>query len=301
MKRALELLDQMGRIPRVRLFLLMLGLTLTVGAMDYWTGECYSISVLYFPVIALTCWLLGLRIAVGLSLLASVLWILDDFLIPPTPLPDFFKYMTTLARFAVLAAFAYLLEQLRKALHREYELSHFDKLTGLANRMSLFDDGQRDLARCRRSGRPVTAVYIDLDEFKQVNDRYGHAEGDHVLRVVAECLRANTRDSDMTARIGGDEFVVLAPEMTFDAAQRFTKRLHNCLKETMAQHGWPVTFSMGAATFNSPPPRLDDIVKVADDLMYVVKRREKDAIKHSLVDGAVGPRTDTTAADFTAV
>jgi diguanylate cyclase (GGDEF)-like protein len=152
--------------------------------------------------------------------------------------------------------------------------------------MALFDDGRRDLARCRRIGRPLTAVFMDLDEFKQVNDCYGHAEGDKVLRVTANCLRMNTRETDLIARIGGDEFVVLAPEMDCEAAQRYAKRVQSRFREEMQRHGWPVTISLGVATFNSPPQTVDEVVKAADDLMYVVKRREKNSVKHSVVDPA---------------
>ena len=156
-------------------------------------------------------------------------------------------------------------------------------MTGLPNRTSLFEIGQRDVARCRRSGQPLTGVFIDLDGFKQVNDSAGHAEGDRVLRAVAQTIQANTRDTDLPARIGGDEFVVVLPETDYDNAEIYIHRLQEALDQAMAKGGWEVTFSIGAATFNALPSALDEIVKIADDLMYVVKRREKNAIKHRLI------------------
>jgi diguanylate cyclase (GGDEF)-like protein len=282
--RFFDVLDRLGRLPRPLLIAILAGVTLLIGVVDYATGERCSLSVMYFPIISLTCWLVGLRPAIVLSMVASVLWIVDDHLIPYHPLPDAFKYWHTITNFAVLAMFAYVLSKVRAMLMREHLLSRLDELTGLSNRTALFDNGRRDLARCRRSGRPLTAVFIDLDEFKQVNDLYGHAEGDKVLRVTADCLRMNTRETDLTARIGGDEFVVIAPEMGYDAAQRYAERVQNCFRTEMARHGWPVTISLGIATFNSPPATVDEVVKAADDLMYVVKRREKNSVKHSLVD-----------------
>ncbi|HTQ39210.1 MAG TPA: GGDEF domain-containing protein [Pirellulales bacterium] len=278
-------LDRLGRWPRPWLYALFAISTLLVATADYFSGERYTVYVLYFPIVALGCWLLGMRAAVVLSFFASILWIADDVLSPPEPMPYLAKYWQAGMRFIVFVAFAYMLTRLRTALARERFLSRYDELTGLANRASLFESGQRDVARCRRAGRSLTAVFIDLDEFKRVNDTYGHAEGDKVLQVVAETIRQTTRESDISARIGGDEFVVISPDMTFDDAERYISRLQEELKRSMRDHVWPVTFSIGVATFLSPPPMLDDIVKIADDLMYVVKRRAKNAVKHTLVDG----------------
>ncbi len=292
MLRTDELLRRLERWPRWRAYALLVGLTLAVGYSEYLTGDRFSLSILYFPVVALCCWLVGLRPAIVLSLVASTLWILDDYLVPPAPLPDYLKAWHCLTRFVVFTAFAWVLSRLRVALAREHRLSHFDELTGLANRASLFEYGQRDVAHCRRAGRPITAVFIDLDEFKQVNDRCGHAEGDRVLRAAAKCVRENTRAGDLTARLGGDEFVVLAPEMNREIAEHFTARLQDCLRQRMYSGGWPVTFSMGAATFARPPASLDEIVKAADDLMYEVKHRRKNGVLLRQIDAAVEVAND---------
>lgn len=284
MFRNLPLIERLSRWPRGWLYALFAGLTLAVGAADWLSGERYTIYVLYFPIVALCCWLLGFRAAVAISFFGSVLWIVDDIFSPPEPLPYLAKYWQSLTRFAVFVAFAYVLNRMRRAMNREYQLSHYDQLTGLSNRASLFEGGPRDLARCRRANQPLTAIFIDLDQFKNVNDRSGHAEGDRVLQAVADCVRLHTRESDLTARIGGDEFVVLAAEMNFDSARRFIIRLQSQLRETMAQRGWPVTFSIGAATFNVAPDSIDDVISVADNLMYAVKRTRKDSVKHELVN-----------------
>lgn len=299
MFRNLPLIDRLSRWPRARLYALFAGLTLAVGAADWLSGERYTIYVLYFPIVALGCWLLGMRAAVVLSFVSSILWIVDDIFSPPEPIPYLAKYWQALTRFAVFVVFAYVLNRLHRAMRREYQLSHYDELTGLSNRASLFEGGPRDLARCRRNREPLTAIFIDLDQFKNVNDRYGHAAGDRVLQTVANCVRSNTRDSDLAARIGGDEFVVLAAEMDFECARRFIWRMQAKLREAMTHGGWPVTFSIGAATYNVPPASIDEVIKTADDLMYAVKRGQKDSIKHQLVDPQ--PHDSTTPGDFSKV
>jgi diguanylate cyclase (GGDEF)-like protein len=286
MSSEVDWLSRLGRWPRSRCYLLLVGLMLAVAVADYFSGERYTVYVLYFPIVALSCWLLGLRTALVLSFFSSILWIVDDIFAPPEPIPYLAKYWQALTRFLVFAGFSYVLSRLRTTMKREYHLSHFDELTGLANRTSLFENGQRDVSRCRRTERPLTAVFVDLDHFKQVNDRSGHAAGDLVLRAVANAILESTRDTDLTARIGGDEFVIVAPEMSYEAAQHYTERLQQKLRQAMQRGGWPVTFSIGAATFNYPPLLLDDVVKVADDLMYDVKHKQKDAVHLCLVEAA---------------
>src|SRR5262249_23904668 len=191
--------------------------------------------------------------------------------------------------------------RLRTSLARERYLSRYDELTGLANRASLFEIGQRDIARCRRAGRPLTAVFIDIDDFKHVNDYFGHGDGDKVLQTIATAIRETTRESDIVARIGGDEFVVILPEMSYELAEHYITRLQDHLRSCVDEHGHDVTLSIGAATYMSPPGMLDEILKTADDMMYVVKRRAKNALKHTLIEGTNSHDGETVELNPTAV
>lgn len=284
MLRNLPILDRLSRWPRSQLWALFAALTLAVAVADWLSGERYTVYVLYFPIVALSCWLLGFRAAIVFSFFGSILWIVDDIFSPPEPIPYLAKYWQASTRFVVFIAFAYALNRLNRAMKHEYHLSHFDELTGLSNRATLFGSGPRDLARCRRTGQPLTAIFIDLDEFKKVNDQRGHAEGDRVLQVVADCVRYTSRKSDLMARIGGDEFVILAADMNFESARTFTHRLLKNLRTAMSKGKWPVTFSIGAATYNFPPDTVDELIKTADELMYTVKRTKKDSVRHELID-----------------
>ncbi len=122
-----------------------------------------------------------------------------------------------------------------------------------------------------------------------------------MLQAVADCVRCNTRESDLMARFGGDEFVILAGEMDYDAAQRFIYRMQSNLREAMALRNWPVTFSIGAATFIIPPASIDEVIKTADDLMYAVKRTQKNSIKHELVNPHAAESRETPADDTSQV
>lgn len=297
----LPALDRLSRWPRGRLWVLFIGLTLFVGVADWASGERYTVYVLYFPIVALSAWLLGMRAAIVFSFLGSILWIVDDVVSPPEPLPYLAKYWQASIRFIVFVAFANALVRLQRTMKHEFRLSHFDSLTGLSNRGSLFGSGPRDLARCRREGKPLTAIFIDLDDFKKVNDFQGHAEGDRVLQVVADCIRGTARKSDLIARIGGDEFVVLAAEMGFEQARTFIDRMLKNLRMAMTKGNWPVTFSIGAATYEFPPETIDELIRTADELMYTVKRSRKDSVRHELIRPTQPSDCSDSTPEFVAV
>jgi diguanylate cyclase (GGDEF)-like protein len=165
-------------------------------------------------------------------------------------------------------------------MEHERALAGTDPLTGLLNRRALMERASIEIERARRSGRPITFAFIDLDDFKAVNDRFGHAAGDEKLLQVATALGLVVRAVDITARIGGDEFAVVLPDTDGDAARALVGRLSS------AFHAADIAFSLGAAVFESPPRTVDSALSFVDSLMYEVKA---DRSKHTEVSiiGAV--------------
>ena len=182
-----------------------------------------------------------------------------------------------LSRLAMLAGVAVLLAT-HQALRRERLLARRDALTGLFNRRAFFEVAAAEMGRARRRELPVTLAYVDCDHFKQVNDGWGHQAGDRVLREVAAALTGAIRESDLVARIGGDEFVVLLPGVKCADAHRIVAALQARLLEAMRQGGWPVTFSIGA-TWSTAPGRVDTLLRRADELMYEAKRGGRNAAR----------------------
>jgi diguanylate cyclase (GGDEF)-like protein len=173
--------------------------------------------------------------------------------------------------------------RLKSLLGKEQELARIDPLTNVPNRRAFYEALDRERVRSLRYHRPLTIAYVDLDNFKKVNDSLGHAVGDELLLQVAAGLSRNLRASDYVGRLGGDEFAVLLPETDAAAAKLVLGKLRLRLLEEMKAHGWQVTFSIGAATFLDPPDSLDVIIRMADETMYAIKAHGKDNVSVSLV------------------
>jgi diguanylate cyclase (GGDEF)-like protein len=169
-------------------------------------------------------------------------------------------------------------EELEKEAVTITHLANHDPLTGLPNRRLLFELLQKTFDIALRNGTKVGVIYIDLDDFKPINDRFGHLAGDRALVAIAERLRAMLRASDTVARVGGDEFVaVLASVMGVeDIALAAEKILEECSQPFMVEGATcKVGFSMGIAVFPDDGSSMERIVSAADAAMYRVKRDKK--------------------------
>ena len=182
----------------------------------------------------------------------------------------------------LLAIIAILVLQLRRSWKRERELANHDRLTGLVSREAFRDLLHIEKKRSTRTGKPLTLAYLDCDDFKKVNDSFGHLTGDQVLKTVADVMRSSTRSDDVVARMGGDEFAILFPETSAESARCEVERLHSQLSEAMQSREWQVTFSVGVLTFCDPAESADEMIHAVDALMYSVKREGKAAVTYSV-------------------
>jgi diguanylate cyclase (GGDEF)-like protein len=146
-----------------------------------------------------------------------------------------------------------------------------DQLTGVANRRAFDRDIATAVARARRAGRPLSLLTIDLDNFKAVNDTRGHAAGDLALRTVADALRAAVRESDVVARIGGDEFVALLIDCDAEGARRVALGLQASLVEVAGVAGGQLTLSIGCATMPHDADSVESLSIASDAALYDAK------------------------------
>ena len=157
-----------------------------------------------------------------------------------------------------------------------------DLVTGATSARGFYRHAEREIYRSHRYGHPLTVAYLDLDNFKQVNDTYGHQEGDRLLRIVAQTIKTHIRAADRVARLGGDEFVILFSETDGPSARHAVEKVRDQLLARMQMENWPVTFSFGVLTCGPMCPGLEDVLREADNLMYSVKKAGKNAVAYGV-------------------
>jgi diguanylate cyclase (GGDEF)-like protein len=160
-------------------------------------------------------------------------------------------------------------------------LAAIDPLTGLYNRRQFETLARAELARCRRYLRPCSFLMIDIDHFKRVNDTFGHEMGDWVLKMVAKILATARRDADVVARFGGEEFVIMLPETTLEAATTVAERIRSMVFANALANGeskLSLTISVGVGEATASSPGIEAALRHADRALYEAKQTGRNRI-----------------------
>jgi diguanylate cyclase (GGDEF)-like protein len=256
-------------------------LVFLIGLMDILTGYEFAFSLFYLLPISSATWFAGRRLGVTTSVVSAFIWFVSDVITGHPYSHPAIPYWNTAIRFGFFLITTLLLAALKQAHEHEKELARIDKLTGAVNRSFFSELVQMEIDRSQRFGHPFTLAYIDLDNFKAVNDHFGHSSGDKVLYTMVQQAKSQLRRTDVVARLGGDEFAFLLPETDQDAAQIVISKVQNSLLNEMHRNDWPVTFSIGVLTCINAPHTTDELIRQADDLMYSVKNNGKNSIGYS--------------------
>ena len=261
-------------------FVLAAGLALAalVGALDYVTGLELSLSIFYLLPIALVAWYAPRWAGFGMCAVSTAMWLVADYAGGFTYSHWLMLVENAAVRLGFFLITASLLVILRTHLTRERLLARTDDLTHVLNGRAFGEVCGRLLELAARHHHPLALAYIDIDDFKAVNDTQGHSAGDRVLQGVAAALSRSLRCSDVVGRLRGDEFAVLMPETGRHGAEAAFGKIDRALNSEAEQHGWPVGFSIGVALYRTPPASLDEALKMADALMYRVKQHGKHSV-----------------------
>lgn len=266
---------------------ILLGLTIVsaVAAADYWLLPTVQLTAMYVIAAVATAWCATRRDAVLVALLSALLstavQLLQGALVAQaSPL-----MLTLFFRFISMAIVAVLVAEVRALTERYEELSMRDELTSLFNRRALIDRLEIEIARAQRHSTPLALLYADVDLFKGVNDRFGHATGDEFLMRIAEVMELTVRPADIAARMGGDEFVVVLPETDEAGAKALAERLTDQLAGLEGEYG--TGLSIGIAAFPVAPESASVALNAADADMYAIKlAREIARLKTDLANEA---------------
>ena len=263
-----------------------------ISWIDAETGDDIGLSVFYFAPIVIAGWFSGSASALLTSVTSATAWVLCERLhwhehtLLGTALNGTFRLVGfSVAGLAVSrlrldrAHLATLNAQLAELLDRESRQARTDVLTGLANLRSFQETLLTEIARDQREQRPLCLLYLDLDNFKKVNDKYGHDKGDEVLREVGSLMRRLLRAADVPARLGGDEFAALLWNTEISEGKFIAERLVEAISRLGAAYdGAELGASVGVVVFNNPAAIPEDMLKEVDALMYQAKREGKSRV-----------------------
>jgi len=253
---------------------------LLVMALDATTGYYLSFSVFYVLPVSMLAWGFGRRVGWLSAFCVAVAWSIIAYTSAGESIDVFIASWNFCIRFAYLALFSALLAELHLRIDDEEQLADVDGLTGLFNKRAYLEKLEMLFSQSKRYGHPMTLAYLDLDNFKNVNDDFGHATGDKVLKHAADFMIQHTRKSDLCARLGGDEFSIVFTETDYDGANAALCKLRTDFNYDMSENGWRVSMSIGAISYRVLPSTSQHMIDVADALMYSVKKRGKNSLCH---------------------
>ena len=273
--RTREVFARLEVLPRWILVLSSLVLTAILSIIDWITGRDVSFLIFYLGPIGLASWFAGARWGITVALLCGVVWYLEDVMGAASALSIYLILWNLATKGVFLVIISRLFSRLKVAMDNEARMARTDPLTGVANRRVLFEILDFEIKAMPRSGTPLSVAFIDLDNFKEVNDTIGHDAGDEVLRAVVRGIKSGVRSMDLVARVGGDEFVIMLPNADSGAAAEVALRVRHSVMDELALGQWQCNLSIGVVTCTTPPCDPDALLTRADRLMYQAKKAGK--------------------------
>lgn len=286
------------KLSRINIYVLGERAALAIGfaifvatvATDYLTTYELSLTPFYLFVVLLVTWNSGWRWGLGFSVLAFVVAVTLGLSTGYPYSEEIYFYVDNANRLISYLVACGLIAQLKIQHENEKDSARRDYLTGLLNQKGFYEALNVEIARHRREKSPMSVAFLDCDNFKVVNDKHGHTEGDRLLKNIAQTMRSNLRRTDVIGRLGGDEFAIVLAKTNQDDATHVVGKLRRELDALMAEHGWPVTFSIGLGYFAGVPESEDEIISFADKLMYRVKSSGKNNMLADAFAGSGGGR-----------
>ena len=279
----LNLTAWLGRRSRFFLTsLAILGLVF-VSCVRYCTPTELQVTFLFLLPISFATWFLSPVIGCLFVVAATTALLIFDVRHPESA-DHSILLSNTIMNLVFFSVVVFIFSEVRTLYRREQELSLHDPLTGLLNHRAFVEKVATENRRLQRHPNSLTLAYIDLDNFKRVNDQSGHAAGDAVLRSVAQMMTSTVRSTDFVARLGGDEFAVLLPDTNSEAAKAVMAKVHEKLLQHLQEQNYRVTFSIGAVTFTHMRSSPSEMIYMADETMYSVKQKGKNGIEYRVCE-----------------
>ncbi|MBY0346165.1 MAG: GGDEF domain-containing protein [Neisseriaceae bacterium] len=272
-----------SKVTSASLFALAFVVIVLIWILDFAFGSSITINALYtFPVLFIT-WFLGMRPGLAMVALCCIALEMTHWVneLNGSNLLDWFSFHVF--AFGVITNQLILLTMthfLREKMTALTIWANSDPLTKLSNRRAFITTLEHEFERARRYHHAFAIAFLDLDNFKHMNDTFGHNEGDILLQAVATSMKTNSRASDTVARLGGDEFAVLITETNPEQAAMVLSKISTAIRDNCKARQWPVGVSLGSVCFLAVPENPEIAIKMADELMYEVKKNNKNGDNH---------------------
>lgn len=273
----MKLQDVESMNPMIQGSLIVMSIPL-IGWTDYAVGNTYSLFLLYiFPIFAAS-WIRGRAVGFTIALISAISWVYVDYVLNTLPSNWVILLFAMLSRVFMFGIMAALFSSY-KTLYDQLKLqAHYDEKTGALNYRAFLEFAQREIYRAKRDNSNLVLAYFDMDKFKAVNDHYGHSEGDRVLIAFSGIVQNSIRKTDLFARIGGDEFLVMFVDSEPVHAIDALDRIREAFRQEMDIRNLPVTVSIGVTTGFPPEKPLEAIIHEADQMMYEAKKNGRNKL-----------------------
>lgn len=274
----MSLYDTFNFVPKSILLVGCILLSVFISFARFLIGPEVSLSLFYLVPICIAAWFTGRTPGILMAVFSAFSWLaadlnmLDLFSHPVIPL------INECLRLIIFLFIVQLMHTMKHILDIHKQTARTDTLTGIPNRLSFMEYAEMEINKSRRANRPISLVFLDIDNFKTVNDTWGHHEGDILLSNVAATLIQVIRQTDFAARLGGDEFAILLWRTGTHSALQVAKKMKDHLLRLAERKQWPVTFSLGLITYETVPDSVHQMLEEADKLMYQAKKQGKNAI-----------------------
>lgn len=267
------------RVPRPALLGVAALFLCVIGVIDVVTGTEARFFIFYWLPTVGVAWYAGRRWGEAFAAYAALTWVIASQITVErhwNPLALTVWNTSINATSFVLAVVA--AAKLRELYDHERKMARTDFTTGIANARALEETLALEIGRAQHAGETVSLAYLDVDNFKAVNDTLGHATGDTALVEIAATLKRELRSTDTVGRLGGDEFALLLPMTADDEARRVVARLQSRVAALAAERRWPISLSIGLVTCGAGAGSARELLDAADELMYRVKESGKASV-----------------------